>query len=232
MKKSEYTEYVYLIKYGGQTKKFSLKLLPDRLGFAPGSFRDDPPSWARLEVHKCRICPLKLKEHPICPAALSIADIAEEFTDMLSYQPVYAQLITPERRSSGKFPAQTALSSVMGLCLALSGCPVLKELAPLGKFHLPFSTVEETMYRTAGNYLLKQYFIYKGGGKADWELKGLKELYGRVALVNLSLSDRLRSFLKKDAGVNALIVLDNNAKNIEYLFEDAVGKIRNYYYKD
>ena len=37
--------------------------------------------------------------------------------------------------------------------MALSGCPVLEQLKPMARFHLPFASVEETIYRAASMYL-------------------------------------------------------------------------------
>ncbi|MGM0567854.1 MAG: DUF6901 family protein [Elusimicrobiota bacterium] len=229
MEKNNFVEYLYVVRYEGVCKEFKIRLSSDRMAFCESHFKKDPPYWAALDFYKCGECPLESSSSPCCPAALSIAEIVEEFKGVKSFQQVEAEVVTPERKTIGTVTAQTALSSIMGLCLALSGCPILKELTPMARFHLPFSTIEETMYRAAGNYLLRQYYIYKSGEEPDWDLDGLRAFYNRVARVNTCLAERVRESVDEDAGINAVIILDNYAKNVEYLFESSLEKIRKYF---
>ncbi|MGM0441765.1 MAG: DUF6901 family protein [Elusimicrobiota bacterium] len=216
-------EYIYKIKWRGNTETIKLELTPDRMSFAPGYLdKENYPEWVKLGFHKCEICTLDEDEYKVCPAALSIVKIIDSFKDMLSYENVTVEIITPERKIVKDVQIQAALSSVLGLSLGLSDCPVLEQFSSMARFHLPFSSIEETMFRTTGSYLLKQYFINKYDGSPDWELEGLKEFYSKVSVVNGNLVERIRSGSIKDASVNAVVKLDNYAKNFKYLFKNTM----------
>jgi hypothetical protein len=107
----------------------------------------------------------------------------------------------------------------------------MRILRPMVRFHLPFATIEETVYRSVSCYLLGQYFKVKKDKKPDWDLKGLAEAYEEIQKVNLGITNRLRSISDEDANANAIIVLDVFAKalsssifvdlrELEYLYQD------------
>jgi hypothetical protein len=92
----------------------------------------------------------------------------------------------------------------------------MKFLKPMAYFHLSFSSVEETVVRAISLYLLKQYFIWKSGGEPDWNLKKLEQHYQNVRQVNQGILRRIRSLSKKgDADLNALVILDDFALNLD-----------------
>lgn len=104
-------------------------------------------------------------------------------------------------------------------------------------FHLPFSSVEETSVRSTSLYLLKQYYVWKAGGKPDWDLEKLNQHYLDVRQVNQGILKRLRSLSKKgDADLNALVILDDFAFNLDmsisegleeykYIFLDGINQL-------
>jgi hypothetical protein len=94
----------------------------------------------------------------------------------------------------------------MGLMMATSGCPLLKELGAMASFHIPFCSTRETLYRTVGSYLTKQYFVQLEGGEPDWELRHLKELYNVLEGLNQDFSRRIQDSSSSDAVSNAVIM--------------------------
>ncbi|MDI6757938.1 MAG: hypothetical protein QME32_07975, partial [Endomicrobiia bacterium] len=88
------------------------------------------------------------------------------------------------------------------------GCPIMDKLRPMAYTHLPFANSGETVYRVLGTYLLAQYFLYKDGLTPDWDLENLQNIYEDIRVVNKSFSERVTSVINKDAGVNALVLLD------------------------
>ena len=40
-------------------------------------------------------------------------------------------------------------------------------------FHLPFATIEETVFRSVTTYLLKQYYKHVAGEETDWTLQNI-----------------------------------------------------------
>src|SRR5262249_45179319 len=64
-------------------------------------------------------------------------------------------------------------SSLIGIFMVTSGCPVMNKLRPMVDTHLPFMTSAESTYRVISMYLLAQFFRQRQGRKPDWALEGL-----------------------------------------------------------
>ena len=117
--------------------------------------------------------------------------------------------ITTEARKYVKHTSlQSGISSLIGIYMVTSGCPVMDKLRPMVRTHLPFATGEETMYRALSMYLLAQYFVYKRGQRPDWDLENLAEIYEEIRSVNKSFCQRLSGAHIKDAILNAVVVLN------------------------
>jgi hypothetical protein len=184
-----------------------------------------PPDWARLEKGSCSVCPLHPAEHEFCPTMVALSDLIAKFGELLSYSEVKARVVTAARTISSKTTVQRALSSLLGLHMATSGCPVLAKMKPMARFHLPFATREETLFRSASAYLTAQYFLRKHGKEADEGLDGLREIYKQVHTVNLELGDRLRNVAKGDANMNALVLLDLFAQDLPFSIDEHLHEI-------
>jgi hypothetical protein len=78
----------------------------------------------------------------------------------------------------------------------------------MARFHLPFATNKETVFRAVATYLVAQYAHSQEQEPADWSLDGLRALCGELAVVNRAFANRLRSALSEDASLNALVRLD------------------------
>ena len=183
-----------------------------------------PPEWSRLEYNQCTNCPLHASEHPFCPLAVALIPLIELFSDHISHEQVSVTVTTDERIIQSATTMQRALSSLLGLIIATSGCPHTTPFQVMARFHLPFSSNEETTYRAVTNYLLGQYFQREQA--PDWQLSGLREIYQQLQVVNQGISKRLRNVCDEDATVNAVVLLDLFAKDIPYSIEDALEEIR------
>ena len=193
-------EYTFTLG-NGATHKFGVEV---NRTFDQQSDRAEHSPWARLEYNQCPNCTLSRDQFQHCPVALDVEQIALRFADIISYESVQVTVVTPERTYLKSCDVQTALRSLLGLVMATSACPILSRLKNLAHYHLPFSNLDETLFRTAGAYLLKQYFIYKGGGQPDLELAGLNQLYQELQTVNVSFKHRIDTACSKDANLNAL----------------------------
>jgi len=111
------------------------------------------------------------------------------------------------------------LSSMIGLVMATSGCPVLDKLRPMAYTHQPFSNIDETIYRAIAGYLLAQYVRQEEQREALFKAEGLVEIYTKIGRLNNAFSKRLRGF-KDDANINALVILDLFAKMGELYLND------------
>lgn len=170
--------------------------------------KQNPPEWTQLDFCKCPNCPLDSKTNQHCPAAVKFVPLVELFKDSASYQQVDVEVTSAERKYNKRTSLQNALSSLMGLIAATSGCPILGKLRPMVETHLPFASLDESTYRIVSMYLTAQYFTQKSGGKANWDLKGLIEMYDEIQKVNHAFCERLNSVQMKDANVNALVILN------------------------
>lgn len=174
-------------------------ILPDRASYPP---------WTDLGFCRCPNCPLEAAHHLQCPSAVALIDVVDFCKDRLSHERVDALVETPNRTFAHTTPLHVALSSLIGVCMATGGCPVMERLRPMARFHLPFADDEETMFRAMSAYLLGQYFVMRQGGTPDWQLDNLVGMYDEIKAVNQSFCNRLRQVSTKDSNVNAVIGLD------------------------
>lgn len=204
----------------GKEKEFNVLLDRESLTLVHQQDRALPPAWARLETFQCPVCPLSQTHFPYCPIAVQVMELTNFFGDSISYEDVDVTVITPERNFTKFISIQKGLSSLMGIYMVASGCPVMDKLKPMVRFHLPFATLTETRYRALSMYLMAQYFLQKEGKETDPELKGLFELYENVHQVNLHFSKRLRAMIQEDASMNALTILDSFADSVLFTLDD------------
>lgn len=191
----------------------------------------DPPDWTLLEFEQCPNCPLDPDQYSHCPIAVNMSDTLMAFNEYLSYEVVNVTIETSERRYQKQVALQDAISSLIGIIMVTSGCPVMDHLRPMVKTHLPFASRTESVYRVLSMYLTAQFFRKKRGLEPDWELENLVSLYDDIGKVNHAFSNRMFAQYEKDANINALVILkyvaelltgtiqNNNLDSIESLFE-------------
>jgi len=187
---------------------------------------EELPPWTNLEFHQCPNCQLNIQTHPNCPVAAHLVKLIAACKNVLSFDLLHVDIISPERIVFKGTTAQKAISSLMGLIMATSGCPHMSFLKPMARFHLPFASAEETIYRATSMYLLAQYFLQKQGKEADLELKGLTEIYQNIQIINKALAQRLRAITDKDSAMNALVLLDIFAKTLPFAIEESLEEVR------
>ena len=219
----------YTFAFQNKTKKvFRIQLHPETLALQekPGK----GPSWARLDFAPCDNCPLDVKKTDYYPVALRVSGVLEKFQKIRSFSKVVVTVETEERTVTKRTSVQKGLASLLGIYMVTSGCPVLEKLKPMVRYHLPFATVGETIYRAMTMYLAAQYFRMKKGLPANWDLDGLTQTYEDVNVVNAGFADRIRNAFQHDANLNALINLDifaayikapdkDKLHSLEHLFE-------------
>lgn len=216
----------YRLRFPDGTEKcFDLRLDGQTLDIV-GRDTSAAPAWTAMETHRCPNCPLDAAVHPNCPAACAIIDLATVGSDLFSYEHVQVEVRTPDRLVTAETTLQRALSSLLGLALATSGCPHTAFFKPMARFHLPFASEEETIYRATSMYLLAQYFRCKQGDEADLDLSGLTRIYHNLHVVNTHMAKRLRNASEKDAAVNAVVILDMFAKTLPQTIDESLQEIR------
>lgn len=211
--------YQYIFDFpDGRKTTFAVSL--DSISQSVNSCPSSPPGWARLEHHKCEICPLAEGEYHFCPVAVSISTLITEFGATVSYTACRVSCIAPERTITKDTTIQDGLASILGLLMATSGCPVMEPLRPLARFHLPFATVDETIFRFVAAYMIKQYYLHGKNNNGDFDLKNIKEHYSMVKLVNKGMLRRITDISKRDADKNAIVNLNSVAQILELEVDD------------
>lgn len=206
--------YKYIIKFDeGEEKTVSIEIDPSTLNIQS---RQEAgfPDWALLDCCKCSVCPYDSAEHKYCPLAMNLAAVTTMFRDKTSTVVVDARVVSPQREYFKRTSLQNVLSSIIGLYMVISGCPVMNILKPMARHHLPFSSLDETIYRSMSSYLLQQYFRKRLGLEPDWEFKKLTKAYEDIGVLNLAIVERLSRTYAKDANNNAVIILDVFAKMV------------------
>jgi hypothetical protein len=219
--------YTYLFP-GGDEQSFELLLNARTLSLITQP-RDSPPPWTLLTHNQCINCPLDSNHHRFCPVALNFAEVAEQFAHRVSYEEVRVIVTTAERTYLKDTALQQGLSSLLGVVMTTSGCPVMEPLKPMVQMHLPFATLAETVFRAVSMFLLAQYLRFGEAKPLKFGLKGLASIYAEVAIVNRDFVQRLREAATEDADINALMSLDCFATMVPLIAEHMLKEIRPYF---
>ncbi len=228
---NNYTLYMQPINYqysfifpNGNKKEFTIPIAPDTLLFKPQN--NNFPDWTKLRNDQCSCCTLIEEENQYCPIAANLSELVLTFKDTASYESCHVSCKTKERVVSKDTIVQDGLSSIMGIIMATSGCPVMEILKPMARFHLPFATVDEAMVRSVSVYLLRQYFIYLDNGSSDFHLENVKSYYSKIELVNGGILERIKHATKLDADRNAIVILNCLAQILYLELDDDLQSLR------
>ncbi|HTG01662.1 MAG TPA: hypothetical protein VK654_13865 [Nitrospirota bacterium] len=226
-KKTYAITYVYRFE---EEKRLNIELLLDThtLELVSGQKRI-LPDWTRLGYHRCSLCPLDDRAYPHCPVAANFSGIMDKFSGFTSLDRVHAACIVDERTYTKDTTVQMGLSPLLGIIMTTSGCPVMEQLKPMVRFHLPFASLEETIFRMVSMYLVAQYLRHRAGKSAEWSLGGLTKIYEQVSAVNADFAERLSGAAKNDVNVNALVNLDAFAKMVPLAADKMLHKIEPYF---
>lgn len=186
------------------------------------------PEWTLLANNKCTHCPYNTDKVKYCPVAKNLSQAADTFGDKKSFTEVTVFVKTENRMYGKKTDLQTALFSLFGLLMATSNCPHLHIFKPMARFHLPFSTTEETTVRSLGMHLIHEYLLFQENENHKISLDNLTKKYEAVADVNRGIIQRIRSLKGGgDASKNAVIVLDNFASLLPLEISSGLSEIKN-----
>ena len=212
--KDDITTYEYIFTFPtGKQKSFKIAL--NGVSLSTNTCPVSPPQWARLEHHQCTPCSLSTKVHTSCPAALAISSLVTTFQGTVSHKSCVVSCVSEDRTVTKETTVQEGLASILGLLMATSGCPIMNFFRPLARFHLPFSTVDETIFRVFTTYMLRQYYRQSEGQNCGFELKDIRNQYALVKQVNKGMLERIRDIAQFDADKNAIVTLDSLAQILE-----------------
>ncbi len=209
-------------------KKFKIALNPETNAIIP--FNDSSEAdWTRLTNCQCKNCQLDPQNEEFCPISVNINNLVIFFKNFASFEKSDVIVTVEERTYKKHSSIQESVGSLLGIFMAASGCPTLERLKPMARFHLPFASIEETVFRSISSYLLGQHFRDQKGMSADLELKKLGDFYDEIQVVNHHIAERLRGIKSKDAVKNAVICLDIYAKELSCSFDTCMENLQNIY---
>ena len=181
------------------------------------------PFWTALKFNQCANCPLNAEDHPHCPAALQMAAAIEPLEALASFDTVGVTVTQEERTIYAQTTAQQAMSSVLGLIMATAGCPWTDRFRPMARFHLPFATEVETVYRSVSMFLLARELEGTGHGQG---FAALEKLYENLHIVNRDMSRRLGSATRTDPAQNAMALLDAYTTLLPAALESSLEELK------
>ena len=221
--------YKYCFDFpNGMKKRFLVQLDGRTFLFKPTTH--NRPDWTNLAEYQCSCCTLTDVTH--CPIAVNISELVTSFKDIVSHEACKVSCITAERTVTKNTLVQDGLSSIMGIIMATSGCPTMDILKPMARFHLPFASVDEAMFRSVSVYLLRQYFSYQRGGASDFFLKNVKSYYQKIENVNKGILNRVKHASQLDADRNAIVILNALAQILHMEIDDDLRSLRKIFFPE
>lgn len=188
--------------------------------------RENAPEWSLLKYQQCPNCPLTVKDCQYCPAAVDLAAVVTDFQSMPADQCARISVVTPEREYVKETMLEEGLRSLMGLIMATSACPILTQLKPNARNHLPFASQDDFIIRSTALFLLKQYFNYRSGKRPDWDLQGLISLNQELQTLNEALWGRVKEACAGDSNLQALLKFLELSSSVSYSLEDQLQRIK------
>lgn len=205
------TTFQYTIKFDDKAEQSFVVELDSNTGLIVDNDQESADDWTLLEYHKCQHCPYSTDQKKYCPVAKNLSKASLAFKDERSYKKLTVFVKTNERMYGKKTDLQTALFSLFGLIMATSSCQHMQVFKSMARFHLPFSSMEETTTRVLGMHLISEYLKLQNDPAHKISLDGLVQKYENINLVNQGIIERIRSLKGGDANQNAIIVLDTFA---------------------
>lgn len=190
----------------------------------------DYPEWTSLAFQRCKNCEWDKSDY--CPVAINLREAALLLGKFRSYDMVDVVVETPERTYNKHTSIQEGLSGLLGLIMARSGCPAFEAFRGPGWFHLPFSTMEETMFRITGSYMLRQFLLGDGTAESREQIvQNVQSTYETVAIINRCIMQRLKAGVKVafDAPYNAITILDSMGGMVSMSIPDGMDDLRKYF---
>lgn len=220
MQRDQELYFKYTFDFGkGEIKIFEIQLEKNTL-WQKGERPAEYPDWALLKNFRCPNCPLEPSANKYCPLAQNLSILIPEFFNLPSYEEVFVTVETPNRTYFKKTSLQAGVSSLLGIYMVSSGCPVMGKLKPMLYFHLPFASLDETQIKALSMFLLGQYVRWKKGEAADWDMLKLIDIYEDIRILNMHVCQKIANLEKKDTSINSLVILNNFADYVTFTIDE------------
>lgn len=219
-----YTIEYHLALEDGRTISYALEIDKNTLVSRCITPEEQLPQWTRMHQDSCSQCSLANTEY--CPIATRLVAPVLLFNDILSHTRATTTVITPERNYVKKSDAQDALRSLFGLIMATSGCPLMQPFKFMARYHLPFSTLEETISRITTTHLMRQMITHPDAKEVVVNLKEIETLYNSIQALNEGIIKRLRKAAQTDSVLNAVVILSAISSLVPIIFKSELEKLK------
>ena len=182
--------------------------------------------WAELGFHQCQHCPLNDQEK-LCPLAKQLAHLSIALPNFDLDLEAVLRVETRARIYEKRAPVGFGLQSLLWLIYASSNCPHLHFFKPMARFHLPFATEEENLFRVFASFALFNSMSKSTG--LMYKLQDLKEIYQNLHIINKAMYARIEAGAEQGATVNALLLLDSLSQSMISSIDGVFDKIQNYF---
>lgn len=186
------------------------------------------PDWTRLDFHPCEGCAYTAGER--CPVAARLVEPVAALGGRKSFERVDVTVETEARSYRKETDMQQGMSSLFGLIMATSGCPSMEKFRPMAWFHLPFSTLEETLARVVATHVLGRFYRGETLAAPERMAEEIEALYHNILAVNAGIIARLRAAhaAAADSPFNAVVILNAVAAGAS-LMDEELNSIRDLY---
>ena len=82
------------------------------------------PEWTKLSCFKCLNCILDERQYEFCPIAVNMVDVIDYFSNFVSHESVEVIVTAQERKYIKRVSLQHGVSSLIGIYMVTSGCPI------------------------------------------------------------------------------------------------------------
>jgi hypothetical protein len=164
------------------------------------------PDWTLLSNNQCEHCPLDATKTKRCPIAANLSMVSEDFKAENAENEITIGVITKERTYLKKGTLLDGLLSIFGLLMATSGCPHMDFLKPMARFHLPFSSSEETLVRSLSMFLLTEFFE-DDLSRFSMVTNYISDNHEKLEKVNHGIAERIKGIAigsAENSAINAL----------------------------
>lgn len=206
--------------YTDDEPPFSIRITLDDQGLLE-TWPETCPDWTRLDANRCTTCQTA-GDH--CRPALAIAPVVDAFMHLDSLQHVHCRATMENRVYEMAGPAPQIAASIMGLCMAASGCTATEPFRAMALFHHPFASPEENTIRAAGFALLRHWA--HDTLDSDRPFAGLIDAWHNLEEANRRIGDRLHAYCERDASRNGIVNLDMFAKLGAWGLEHALNALK------
>ncbi|GHC12744.1 DUF6901 family protein [Cerasicoccus arenae] len=181
------------------------------------------PEWTRLSYHQCSNCPLDEKRIERCPAAASVADLVQNFTEVISFEKVDLVITWTKQKYTVRDSAQMIVFALLVEFVSRAKCPYLFDPSADKGFFILCLDIDQLLYRFFSSFLIQHHFLSSGEPDphaVNWH--HFQEYMGGIRIALEGLLARMQAYCREDANINALTGFISVSKLLEEHWDESL----------